>query len=180
MYHETIEKDVMHEIQVLKDQDFIQETENSSYSLTEKGKTKIKDLIRNAKILKRRFPRPTNDNSKCPSLIVGPIGCGSGVRKDNFIEKLVKISGQRKTVALDMESYAIMKTGRDENIPACVVKSVSDYGDNDKNDEFHSYAAQTSAAFALCMIRSVREYLPENGKYDATAGTLHNQQCAIR
>ena len=172
-YHETIENVAMHEIQDLIDQDFIQETENSSYSLTEQGKNKIKELKRNARLLERKFPY---NNSKCPSLIVGPLACGPEVRKDKFIEKLVQISGQRKTVALDMESYAIMQTGRDENILACVVKSVSDYGDNDKNDEFHSYAAQTSAAFALCMIR---DYLSKIGKSDADVGALPDQQCAF-
>ena len=69
-----------------------------------------------------------------------------------------------------------MKKGHDESIPACVVKSVSDFGDMEKNDEYHDYAAQTSAAFVLCMIR---DYLPKIGKHEAAAGALHEQQCAI-
>ena len=169
-YHETIENNVKYEIQVLKDQGFIKKTENSSYSLTEQGTNKIDELKRNAIIHKRKFPY---NNSKCPRLFVAGLACGPEVRKDKFIEKLVQFAGHRKTLAVDMESYAIMKTGSDENIPACVVKSVSDYGDNDKNDEYHSYAAQTSAAFVLCMIR---DYLPKIGKSDAASGSLHNKQ----
>ena len=87
----------------------------------------------------------------------------------------MKLAGHRKTVAVDMESFAIMKKGHDESIPACVVKSVSDFGDMNKHDAYHHYAAQTSAAFVLYMIR---DYLPKIGNHDAAVGTLHDQQFA--
>ena len=179
-YHDTIGKVVRLEInylkkqKYLKKQNYIQETENTSYTFTEEGETYFNNLEDHANQFDREFPYT---DSKFPRLIVGELACGPDVRKDEYGETLVQLAGFRKTVAIDMESFTIMKTGRDENIPTCVVKSVCDYGDNEKNDDYHSYAAQTSAAFVLFMIR---DYLQKIGKSDAASGTLNNQQCAIR
>ncbi len=48
-----------------------------------------------------------------------------------------------------MEGAAIGRVAEIEEIPMIVVKSVSDYGDLDKNDQFRHYAAETSARFLL-------------------------------
>ena len=68
-HHETIENAVMHEIQDLKKQNFIQETGNTSYSLTENGKNHIKELKKNARLMQKKIP--IYYDSKCPRLIVG-------------------------------------------------------------------------------------------------------------
>jgi nucleoside phosphorylase len=67
--------------------------------------------------------------------------------KDEFLSLK---DNQRKLIGLEMESYGIFysacNTVNPKPIPI-VIKSVCDFGDSDKNDNYQMYAAYTSANF---------------------------------
>ncbi len=78
---------------------------------------------------------------------------GNAVRADHpFQDVRVPV---RETVAIDMEGAAFgLVMSRHPLIRWLVVKGVCDYADRDKNDAWHSYAAQASALYALSFIRA--------------------------
>jgi nucleoside phosphorylase len=69
----------------------------------------------------------------------------------SLIAQLRNNGGQRKVIAVDMEAIAIFKV-QNINCPRIVIKSVSDFGNEEKDDSFHKYASHTSAAFLLYTI----------------------------
>ncbi|MBU51431.1 MAG: hypothetical protein CL920_22305 [Deltaproteobacteria bacterium] len=76
---------------------------------------------------------------------LGPIASSDYVVKDT--SKLEDaIAQDRKVLAIDMESYAVMRTAKLFNINGLVVKSVSDFSDAKKgeDDNFREYAMYTS------------------------------------
>jgi nucleoside phosphorylase/CheY-like chemotaxis protein len=82
-----------------------------------------------------------------PQLKIGPIASGSAVVADNDTVQSI-VSKHRKTVAIDMESYAIYAAAalNGQPVPACFsVKSVCDFADEGKNDAVQQYASYTSA-----------------------------------
>ena len=55
------------------------------------------------------------------------------------------------TAALDMESYAVMYAVNNAPAPkpkGVIIKSVCDYADEEKSDQYQRFAAFTSAQFA--------------------------------
>lgn len=62
----------------------------------------------------------------------------------------------RKTVAKEMETFAVLEIGKILQIPTIVIKGVQDFGDLEKNDRFRSYCASASAYLALA---SIKQYL---------------------
>jgi nucleoside phosphorylase len=83
---------------------------------------------------------------------IAPLASGSAVRSDNpFDEVQVPVRG---TVAIDMEGAAFYRTVAEfPGISSLLVKGVCDYADRDKDDSYHRYAAQASAAYMLCLIQ---------------------------
>lgn len=56
----------------------------------------------------------------------------------------------RKIVGVEMEGYGVMLAGRACGQPkpsVLIAKSVCDFGDVEKDDQYQRYAAHTSAAF---------------------------------
>lgn len=51
----------------------------------------------------------------------------------------------RKTTAIDMESYGVLRAAASRKTPATVIKSVCDLADGAKNDKFHAQAAGAAA-----------------------------------
>ena len=82
---------------------------------------------------------------------IGPMACGSTVvANSEVIEKQVH-SQYGNTAALDMESYAVMYAVKEASVPkpkGLVIKSVCDYADEEKSDQYQKFAAFTSAQFA--------------------------------
>lgn len=78
---------------------------------------------------------------------VGPMGSADLVVKD--VKKLGDaIDADRKTIAVDMESYAFIRATKIARTRyAFVIKSVSDFADAKKDDEFRDYAKFTSTNF---------------------------------
>ena len=75
---------------------------------------------------------------------VGPIATGKAVQQDpGLFDRLKKHS--RKTLGAEMEAAAIGLVSAQLKRQPLVVKAVSDYGDNDKDDRFRAFAARASA-----------------------------------
>ncbi|MFC7280201.1 hypothetical protein ACFQS1_40125 [Paractinoplanes rhizophilus] len=62
-------------------------------------------------------------------------------------------SAHRKAVALDMESYGVARAAERHGCRVTVIKSICDFADSAKNDEFHKFAARTSAAAFRYLVR---------------------------
>jgi len=103
--------------------------------------------------LPRGFKKP-NTVLQC---YVGPMASADLVVKD--VEKLGEaVEADRKTIAIDMESYAFMSAARLANTRwSFVVKSVSDFADAKKDDEYREYAKYTSTRFFIQMVQSLVE-----------------------
>lgn len=82
-------------------------------------------------------------------LVCGPIASGSYVIEN--IDKIQEVvDQQRKLVAIDMETYGVFYSGFYSTYPKPKVismKGICDFGDNNKNDDFQSYAAFNSANY---------------------------------
>ena len=89
------------------------------------------------------------------NLVVGAMASGAAVRADDgFFDELA--AAKRKVVAVEMEAYAVYATAAEMPAPrplALVVKSVCDFANSSKNDNFHSYAAYSSAVCALDVVK---------------------------
>jgi nucleoside phosphorylase/tetratricopeptide (TPR) repeat protein len=85
------------------------------------------------------------------------MGSGRAVRSDNPFPKFK--GAERKLIAVEMEGSSVYQAV--ESIPtlgkrALVVKGVSDYGDEDKDDSYRHYASEASAIY---MFHFLRQYV---------------------
>jgi len=85
------------------------------------------------------------------NLRIGPFATGAGVIQNKKIIDEIK-GHSRKLIGIDMESYGVFYTAKNCSKPrptsVMSFKSLSDFGDIDKNDDYQRYAAYTSARFA--------------------------------
>lgn len=82
---------------------------------------------------------------------MGPLACGTSVMANERAVDIRVRDLYPATVGLDMESYAIFLGAEEASEPrpkALVVKSVCDYGNEAKSDEYQALAAYTSSRFA--------------------------------
>ncbi|WP_419173415.1 response regulator [Halobacteriovorax sp.] len=87
-----------------------------------------------------------------PKVHLAPMACGSQVvANQSIIDKVLE--GNRKMLALEMESYGFMNACESMEIDSFVAKSVCDYADSEKNDAVHNYAAYTSAKFVIDFLK---------------------------
>ena len=81
---------------------------------------------------------------------VGPLACGTSVMANEAaVDARVRVL-LPTTTGLDMESYAIFhaaRTAREPRPKPLVAKSVCDFADGEKTDEFQRFAAFTSSRF---------------------------------
>ncbi len=91
---------------------------------------------------------------------IGAMASGAAVRADDgFFEELAL--AKRKVVGVEMEAYAVYATAAEMPAPRplpLVVKSVCDFANSEKNDNYQEYAAHTSA---VCAFEIVKSYLRE-------------------
>lgn len=98
-----------------------------------------------------------NRPSGSVNIHIGPVASGAAVIENmNVIEN---IKGQhRAVVGVEMEGYGVAQAASvvsGDKVKALVIKSVCDFADPSKNDNWHKFAAYTSAELAL---RFVRKY----------------------
>jgi len=114
--------------------------------LTTKGKTWIAEH-------KNRYPKGPKPDPDKPKSHVAPIGTGDQVKEDPDLFKIIELH-VRSTLGFEMEAAAISAVAAIEDVDSCIiVKSVSDYGDHDKNDHFRKYAIETSYRFLMAFLK---------------------------
>jgi len=82
------------------------------------------------------------------TLRLGPVASGASVLADGSIIETIR-QQHRKVIGVEMELYGLMGAVDEAPIPtpkAIGLKSVCDFADENKNDEYQAYAAYTSAA----------------------------------
>lgn len=82
---------------------------------------------------------------------IGPMATGSVVVTNREIVNKQIHSMFRETIGLDMEAYGVVYAAQNATVPrpqALVIKSVCDYANNEKSDQYQKFAAYTSCEFA--------------------------------
>jgi nucleoside phosphorylase len=87
-----------------------------------------------------------------PNIHLAPMACGSQViANKQIIDKILE--GNRKMLALEMESYGFLLACESLDKMAFVAKSVCDFADSKKGDDVQEYASFTSATFVFKVIK---------------------------
>lgn len=93
-------------------------------------------------------------------VFIGTMATGSAVVANREILDKQIHSQFRHTAGLDMEAYGIAYAAENATAPRpapIVIKSVSDFADSHKNDQYQKFAAYTSVEFARLLFE---KYLP--------------------
>ncbi|WP_158602284.1 phosphorylase family protein [Cohnella endophytica] len=93
-----------------------------------------------------KFKKPTD----MLQMHVGPIATGSSVIQDSSVVKELIDTQHRKLLGLEMETYGVFfaaYNGIGPTPKVLSIKSVCDFADIEKGDNYHEYASYTSAAF---------------------------------
>ena len=89
---------------------------------------------------------------------IGPMACGSTVvASRELLEKQV-YTQYRHTAGLDMESYAVVYAANHASDPKptpIIVKSVCDFADSRKSDDYQRFAAYSSCEFAKFLYEKI-------------------------
>lgn len=91
---------------------------------------------------------------------IGPMACGSSVVANPKILEMQIHSQLNTTAGLDMESYAVVYAALHATTPRpspLIVKSVCDFANSQKSDDFQRFAAYTACDFAKFLYE---KYLP--------------------
>lgn len=92
---------------------------------------------------------------------IGPLACGTSVMANQRAVDMRVRSLYPDTVGLDMESYGVFlaaSTVPDPKPRALVVKSVCDYANEEKSDQYQTFAAFTSSRFVEYLLTSELEF----------------------
>lgn len=88
----------------------------------------------------------------------GPMACGSTVVANRELLDKQIISQYNNTAGLDMESYAVVYAANHSTDPRpipIIAKSVCDFADNEKSDEYQRFAAYSSCEFARFLYEKI-------------------------
>lgn len=91
---------------------------------------------------------------------IGLMATGSAVVTNREIVNKQIYTMYRETIGLDMEAYGVVYATQNVTTPrpkALVIKSVCDYANNEKSDQYQKFAAYTSCEFAKLLIE---KFLP--------------------
>ncbi|OQW88270.1 MAG: hypothetical protein BWK78_08405, partial [Thiotrichaceae bacterium IS1] len=99
-----------------------------------------------------RVPSPAN--SFQPSVHYGRIVSSETViaNKEIMASLLAK---HRKLRALAQEGYGVAKVAHGRNVDFLEIRGICDFGDGNKNDDWHEYAAHAAAAYAVGLLRYI-------------------------
>lgn len=146
-------KDMIGDANELKETIFEPDLRPISLSASLKGKInsflRRKDIISKIQNECKYFKPNTILNAA-----VGPVASGSYViSSSSKLEEIKKT--QRKLLGVEMEGYGVYYTcehNQDQNVKGLIVKSVSDFGDTNKGDDYQDYSSYTSAQFIYYFI----------------------------
>ena len=112
-----------------------------------------KEILR---LVRERIGDPTNEYH----LHIGPMACGSAVvANSEVVDKQIR-SYLPETAGLDMESYGVAYASKYCSEPrpkTIVIKSICDFANSEKSDDYQKFAAFTSSQFARYFFEN---YLP--------------------
>ncbi|MDN7243015.1 hypothetical protein QWY14_14460 [Planococcus sp. N028] len=111
---------------------------------------KIKNMCSNDALLQRiKASWPASTPSGSLQAHIGPAASGAAVLSNpQIVEDIIKHN--RKLIGVEMETYGVLYAAIHSTKPrplALSVKSVSDFADEGKNNQFQDYASYTSANF---------------------------------
>jgi len=102
--------------------------------------------------MKQRMIGRELQQSERPRCLIAPIASGMAVQGNNPFPRLLEHN--RKALFLDQEVAAFYQTLNEfPDVYFLAVKGVCDYGDKDKSDTYHEYAARASAIYLLYFIQ---------------------------
>jgi nucleoside phosphorylase/predicted nucleotidyltransferase len=81
------------------------------------------------------------------------LACGEKVVASGRFRRSLSPS-HRKLAAIDMESYGVACAAERRGARTTVIKSICDYADGRKNDDYQDFAAQTAAAMFAELVRN--------------------------
>jgi len=92
------------------------------------------------------------NQQEIPNILGGSIASGPYVREDlkSYFQLIKKM--KRKTKAFEMEAFGLLKAAVDHPCKKFIAKAVCDFGTSEKNDSFHTLAAESSAALLIHII----------------------------
>jgi len=119
-------------------------------------KAKLKKIITDRTFLDDIYNNwpAANRPSSVLNAHLGPIATGAVVLEDPSIVEMIQ-SQHRETIGIEMEAYglALASSMSSKNPPkAIIIKSVCDFADPQKNNDWQAYAAYTSAQLAIKFI----------------------------
>ncbi|HBF86365.1 MAG TPA: hypothetical protein DDW54_01650 [Clostridiales bacterium] len=91
-------------------------------------------------------------------VFIGPMACGSTVVANRELLEKQVYSQYQHTAGLDMESYAVVYAANHASDPKpapIIVKSVCDFADNTKSDDYQRFAAYSSCEFAKFLYEKI-------------------------
>lgn len=89
---------------------------------------------------------------------IGPMACGSTVVANRELLHKQIYTQYHHTAGLDMESYAVVYAANNADDPRpipIIAKSVCDFADTDKTDEYQRFAAYSSCEFAKFLYEKI-------------------------
>lgn len=89
------------------------------------------------------------------AVVLGPVASGSAVISDSDLTERVR-STSRKLIGLEMEIYGMYYAASRTSEPRpkfLAAKSVCDFADSKKSDDYQSYASKTSASYIEYLVR---------------------------
>lgn len=114
------------------------------FELTKQGRLRVE-----SEQAKYAAQRP--QDAPAPSVRIGTMGTNAMVQKDAGLFDGLQPT-IRTTLGIDMEAAAVGNVAHQHSIPFLVAKSVVDYADMHKNDNFRTYSAETSAHFLMSFL----------------------------
>jgi nucleoside phosphorylase len=86
--------------------------------------------------------------TKRPKVETGVIASGDKVIADSATRDAIT-AANRKTLAIEMEGYGVIEAARQsfDQVRCLVIRSLCDYADSNKHDQWHPYAAAVAAGF---------------------------------
>jgi nucleoside phosphorylase len=99
----------------------------------------------------RRTLRRRSDRNN-PLAFIGAIATGNCVVKNPFRRDQLR-DGKPPILAIEMEAAGVATACKSLGLQFTVIRGLCDYCDENKNDEWHHYAAAVAAAYTFCVIQ---------------------------
>ncbi|WP_369160484.1 hypothetical protein [Candidatus Thiodiazotropha sp. LNASS1] len=116
-------------------------------------------------------PDHSEASTELPKIHIGPVASGEKViASSQEVQRL--LSSQRNLIGIEMESAGVASAafGALKKVGFITIRSICDFADNQKNDNWQSYAAHAAAAYLRVFIES-RPVAPSAGDWPKVTET---------